>query len=229
MSDQYLWDKSGAPDAETERLERALERLRYKPSEKRKLLMLEATREATRADVSTAAQFTAAHVYAPRRFAPAYAIAATILLAIVAGSLWINMRAPQSLNTQEPQLAATAIAPPEPLPHDNAPDVRSDYPAADVSASDVATPNDAPKHAQTFAASYKPSHKKQSREAFENRLTIAPNRLAHSRRSIKDNDALIVEGERAKEQLVMALFIASEKLNFAQKKIQANKDNVPAS
>ncbi len=223
MSDQYLWDKSGAPDAETERLERALESLRYRPSEKNKTLILEATREATRANVSLPTKFTAAHGYAPRRFAPAYAIAATILLAIVAGSLWINMRAPQSIKTSETQLAATAISPPEHLPHDNAPDVRSDYSAPQA----APTSNDSPKHAPAFAASS--SHKKQSSAAFERRSTIAPDRTANSRRSGSDSDALIVEGERAKERLVMALFIASEKLNFAQKKIQANKDNVPAS
>ncbi len=227
MSDQYLWDKSGAPDAETEKLERVLESLRYRPSEKSKSLILEATRDATRAVVSLAPQSTAAPGYALRRFTPAYAIAATILLAIVAGSLWMKMRAPHSLKTPETHLAATTVSPPEHLPHDNTLDVRSDYSIVDSSAEAAPTPKDSPKHALAFAALS--SHKKQSSAAFERRLTTAPDRVANSRRSIKGDDALIVEGERAKERLVMALYIASEKLNFAQKKSQANKDNVPSS
>ncbi len=220
MSDQYLWDKSGAPDAETERLERSLGSLRFQPSEKSKTLILEATREATRADASLAAQSAAVPSLARRRFAPAFAIAATLLLAIVAGSLWIKMRAPQSLETPERQLAATTILPPDRAPHN-----RSDYPAVNSSAKATATQSYSPKHAQSVA----PPHKKQSIAAFEHGSMPAPNRVANSLRSGKDNDALIVEGERAKEQLVRALYIASEKLNFAQKKIQANKDNVPAS
>lgn len=220
MSDQYLWDKSGAPDAETERLERSLGSLRFQPSEKSKTQILDATRNALHADVSLATQPTVAPVHTPRRFATAFAIAAMLLLAIVAGSLWIKMSAPQSIKTNEPQLAATTILPPDRAPHN-----RSDYPAVNSSAKATATQSYSPKHAQSVA----PPHKKQSIAAFEHGSMPAPNRVANSLRSGKDNDALIVEGERAKEQLVRALYIASEKLNFAQKKIQANKDNVPAS
>lgn len=224
MSDQYLWDKSGAPDAEIEQLERTLGSLRYRPSEKSKTLILDATRDVTRAAVPLATQSTATPSRA-RRFAPAFAIAATVLLAIVAGGLWIKMRAPQSIKTSETQLAATTTLPPAHLSPVNASNVRSDNPAVNVSVKAAATQNDSPKQARTFAS----SHKKQGSIVFARPSTPAPNRVANSPRSGKNNDALVVEGERAKEQLVLGLFIASEKLNFAQKKIQVNKDNVPAS
>ncbi len=222
MSDQYLWDKSGAPDAEIEKLERLLGSLRYRLSENDYAPPFEATRAAA---LPLATQHIAVQAIANSRRVtrfplPAVAIAAMTLLAIVAGGLWIKMRAPESIKTDETQLVATTILPP-----DSAPKIRSNYPAVDFSANVAAAENDSPKHAQTFAS----SHKKQSNAVFERRSQPAPHRIANSLRSGKNNDALTVEGERAKKQLVLALYIASEKLNFAQKKIQVNKDSVPAS
>ncbi len=218
MSDQYLWDKSGAPDEEIEQLERTLGILRYQPSKNTHAPILEATRAAA---LPVAAQSSVKYHYATR-FAPAIAIAATLLLAIIAGNAWLKTRAPQLIKTSEPQLAATnTIAMP-----DKAPSVRPDYSATDFSVNPVtATPNDSSKPARPFAS----PHKSQSRAAVERRLASMPEHSANSRRLGKDNGASRVEGEHAKEQLVLALYIASEKLHFAQKKIQVNKDDVPAS
>jgi hypothetical protein len=217
MSDQYLWDKSGAPDEEIEQLERTLCVLRYQPSKNTRATILDATRAAA---LPVAAQSSVKYHYATR-YAPAFAIAATLLLAIIAGNAWLKIRAPQTIKKSAPQLAATTtIAPP-----DKAPSVQPDYPTTNVSANPVTTTqNNLSKQGQTFAA----PHKSQSRAA-ERRLASMPEHSVNSPRVGKDNDASRVEGERAKEQLVLALYIASEKLHSAQKKIQVNKDDVPAS
>lgn len=77
MNDDYLWDKSGEPDPQIQQLEEILGTLRYQP----KPLAL------------------------PRRrnFAPLLAIAATLLIALLAGGLWLTTRRP------EPSIPQVAI------------------------------------------------------------------------------------------------------------------------
>ena len=68
MNDNYLWDKSGQPDAQIQELEEILGTLRYQP----KPLKL--------AGPSTSRR---------RNYVALLAIAATVLIAVVAGGLWL--------------------------------------------------------------------------------------------------------------------------------------------
>jgi len=226
MSDQYLWDKSGTPDAEIEQLERVLGSLRYRPSENNYAPTLEATRAALPlAAQHIAAQHIAAQSIAnPRRVirfrAPAFAIAATLVLAIVAGSLWLKMHTPQLIDAGDTQSAVTTTA------TDETPEFSHNHTPDNSTASvDVAQANPL-EHTRAVAL----PHKRYSRNVLQRRSTTATtNRVANSIRSGEENESLIAEGERAKTKLVLALHIASEKLHFAQKRIQINKDDVPAS
>jgi hypothetical protein len=90
MNDDYLWDKTGEPDPQIQQLEEILGTLRYQP----KPLML------------------------PRRknYFPLLAIAASILLAIVAGGIWLRVRSrseilPQQAQVKPPTPDVTPVSP----------------------------------------------------------------------------------------------------------------------
>ena len=147
MNDDYLWDKTGEPDPEIQQLEEILGTLRYQP----KPLVL------------------------PRRknYFPLLAIAASILLAIVAGSIWLRVRS----RNEAPQQQATVKTP--------TPDVT---PIAPEKKSAV---NPAP--------------------------AVATNKRRHrSAASVANNKEALM----AKEQLMLALRITSEKLHLVHTKTQ---------
>jgi hypothetical protein len=73
MNDEYLWDKSGKPDPEMEKLEGLLGELRYR-------------RPSTPLPLPQRAP-----VHTRRFFRPAYAAAAAILCAAVIASLWLGL------------------------------------------------------------------------------------------------------------------------------------------
>jgi len=65
MKDDYLWDRSGDPDPEIQRLEEILGTLRYQPKPLQ---------------------------FAPRRnYVPLFAIAATVAIALLTGGLWLRV------------------------------------------------------------------------------------------------------------------------------------------
>jgi len=103
MKDDYLWDRSGEPDPDIERLERVLGRLRHEP---RPLDMPAAL---------------------PRRPPFSYglrAAAAAILLTILGGGMWLAVsRRPTDEDTNNPQLlvASTVLALPGRLRQATAP------------------------------------------------------------------------------------------------------------
>ena len=70
MKDNYLWDRSGEPDSETQHLEEILGTLRYQPQP------LEIP--------------TSLRVRQRRRYVPAMAIAAVFTLFAIALGLWFN-------------------------------------------------------------------------------------------------------------------------------------------
>jgi hypothetical protein len=90
MNEDYLWDKTGEPDAEIELLEQRLGRLKFKrPVEP--LPLPAPSRLPSRLSVS-----------------PALAIAATLLALLLAGGLWLGLR------TQKP-VEQTASGPRPPI------------------------------------------------------------------------------------------------------------------
>jgi hypothetical protein len=80
MNDDYLWDKSGEPDPQIQQLEEILGTLRYQP----KPLNLPHR----------------------RNYFPLLAIAATVLVALVSGVLWLQ------INNREASIPTVAIAQP---------------------------------------------------------------------------------------------------------------------
>jgi hypothetical protein len=164
MNDDYLWDKSGPPDPAVQQLEEILGTLRYQP--KPFEIPLDAP--------------------APRRrnYYPLLAIAATLLLALLAGAIWLQVRTrDERLPEQALVPGASPISPP-PAPEKTipAPEPKKSF---------------APREEQV-AVNYK-------------RRTRTPLMGKRER-----EEALIV-----KEQLMIALRLASEKLNLAQKKTQS--------
>ena len=138
---EYLWDKTGAPDPEIQQLEEILGTLRYQP----KPLQL------------------------PRRrnYFPLLAIAATVLVALLTGGLWLQLR------TDEPPIPAVAIA----------------------------EPVNPPFNPPLFEAPRPPAKR---------------NLIVHNNRNRRERE----EALAAKQQLMFALRLASEKLNTAYRRTQ---------
>ena len=141
MNEDYLWDKSGAPDPEIQQLEEILGTLRYQPQPLR---------------------------VAPRRnYLALLAIAATLLIALLAGGLWLL------LPKQETPIPSVAfVTPATPIPIGDLP-LSLSHPAA-------------------------------------------PKRRPAIRVAKHDNQ----EAVAAKQQLMFALRLASEKLNAAYRRTQ---------
>ena len=96
MNDDYLWDKTGQPDPQIQQLEEILGTMRYQP---KPLVIPEDLRVPQR-----------------KSYLPLVAIAATVLLALLAGGIWLRVR---SRNTTPPQQAS--VEKPTPKPEEQAP------------------------------------------------------------------------------------------------------------
>lgn len=88
MKDDYLWDKTGQPDPEIQKLEEILGTLRYQPKP------LELPEELP--------------VSRRRNYFPLLAIAASLLLALVAAGVWLRVR---NQRTPQPHVAEAASKP----------------------------------------------------------------------------------------------------------------------
>jgi hypothetical protein len=159
MNEDYLWDKSGEPDPQIQELEEILAPLRYQP----KPLELPEEMPATR----------------KRNYVPLLAIAATVLIALLAGAVWLRLR------TEKPAQPEQARSVPAPSVK---PVIKEDPPTP-VVAKNID----------------KPVRKRASK----------PNFTKHERE----------EALAAKEQLMLALRVASEKMKLAQRKTQGASPN----
>jgi hypothetical protein len=176
MNDDYLWDKSGEPDAEVERLERLLGKFHHQPQP---LEMPAPT---------------------PRRMLfPSLAVAAAVALIAVALGVWLNWQ------SQEKEIALTGVGNSSVASREKAPEKPVD--------SKVAKQQDAGSGQQTQDP--KPHRRLPQRQLEASRPLLVT--------------ASMTEEEKAKAQLMLALHIASSKLNLAQKKIQASAASGPRS
>ena len=148
MNDDYLWDKSGEPDPQIQELEEILGTLRYQPQP---LQLPEETSTARR----------------PKYF-PLLAIAATVLVALLTGGLWLQIR------SSEPSIPAVAIA----------------QPAPPIPGPPLSISSDSPRK--------------------------------RTPRRVKDDRQ---EALAAKQQLMFALRLASEKLNAAHRRTQDKRSS----
>jgi len=159
MNEDYLWDKSGEPDPQIQELEEILGTLRYQPKP------FEVPR----------------NVPAPHRRShfPLLAIAATLLVALLAGGIWLRVR---TRNESQPQYV-----------HAPAPRVEDKKIAREPEKTEVLP---------------------------EKRKDIVEVNRKPRKRSVLDKRER-EEALAAKQQLMLALRLASEKLNLAHKKTQS--------
>jgi hypothetical protein len=164
MNENYLWDKSGPPDPEVQKLEEILGSLRYQPKPFE----------------------IPVDVPAPRRrnYYPLIAIAATLLVALLAGAIWLQVR---TRDESLPQQARVPSATPIPEPPVEEKTIPTAEPKKSV----------APRE-ENVAVHYKRRTRSQGLGKREREEALA-----------------------VKEQLMLALRLASEKLNLAQKKTQS--------
>ena len=197
MNEDYLWDKSAEPDPEIEQLEKTLGRLRYKrPAEP---LPLPATsRWSSRLS-----------------FSPALAIAATLLLLLLAGGLWLGLQR-GSNSTEGKNTIATEAAPAEKRSEETASDPRP--PLGPTSLGDERLADAGNKSGTASPITTVPRNKLPRRFSGASQLVARHRETTPSPRQ----EQLAREGEQAKAQLILALHIASDKLSTVQKKIQAN-------
>lgn len=155
MNEDYLWDKSGEPDPQIQELEQILAPLRYQP----KPLELPVVRR--------------------RNYFAWAAIAATLLVALIAGGLWLRSRKQQTpqheIVRSVPSVLQEKETPPQPT---------------------IATNTDLPKTRKPVRR-HKPTLTRQERE----------------------------EALAAKEQVLLALRLTSEKLKLAQRRTQTPSPN----
>jgi hypothetical protein len=199
MNDDYLWDKSGEPDPEIERLEELLGELRYRhPAGE--LLLTE------RAAVASNA----------RRFTLPLAIAASLLFMLMAAGIWfalgsggrretaglaaIDVRQVSAANWPTPKNLA--------LMTEVSKAVEDNKPVQEL----VATAGQ-----RNIGPRRVPAFKRRAATAAGGQIAnlSSPNR----RQRVREDD----EGVAARDQLIQALRLASSKLNLVQKKVQDNK------
>ena len=160
MNDDYLWDKTGEPDPQIQELEEILGALRYEPKP------LQLPNELPRQR---------------RNYFPWLAIAAGVLLAILAGGIWLSTRS----RDDAPQRQAEVT----PL-----------QPVKEVTSSVPKTPerkNESPEEAVAVVHKHRPR----------------PSAPVLSKR--EREEALM-----AKEQVMLALRLTTEKLSLVHKKTQ---------
>jgi len=173
MNEEYLWDKSGEPDPEIQQLEQILGALRHQPKP---------------LDLSDEVQ--------PRsrnRYLPLIAIAATLLIAMIAGALWLRVR-----SKTVPQLNNVRIE--SPKRQQDIPNI-DDKKTNDILATVPGKPNREPRP--------------KVKEVKHSRTLEASNMTAVERQQALE----------AKEQLMIALRLTSEKLNLAHRKAQGASEN----
>ena len=171
MNEEYLWDKSGEPDPEIQELEEILGTLRYQP---KPLELPEVARP----------------VGSNRnRYVPWAAVAATLLLALLAGMIWLRSHN-SGLKRNGEAFTPTPSAPGSSPSREIVPPLKEQRVENELPA---------------------PQHRKQF---------LALHRKPQAVERIPSKEALL-----AKEQLMSALRLASEKLNLAQRRTQGPTPN----
>ena len=156
MNEDYLWDKSGEPDPQIQELEEILAPLRYQP----KPLELPQRKN-----------------YWP------VAIAATVLIALLAGGIWLRLRTQKPAQPEQAKVVPAVPTAPTVTPVSKQPE--------------VAPNTNSSKRPVSRKRNNTPALTKQERE----------------------------EALAAKEQLMLALRLASEKLKLAQRRTQGASPN----
>jgi hypothetical protein len=201
LNGDYLWDRTGEPDPEIQQLEEVLGTLRYQPRPLEILAGVGPRRE--RFSFSGFAS----------SFASRLAIAAAIAVIVLGLGLWIGLQKRSS-----PEFARVERSP-----------ATSSGTTQAIAPVPIA-PNKAGQKAVTAAVDQgdKPRLRKVN-PGLVSRGVVAANANRKRRPAMKDSELAArerKEAEAAKQQLMLALRVASAKLNFAQRKTQGtNSEN----
>jgi hypothetical protein len=181
MNDNYLWDRTGEPDPEIQRLEELLGTLRY---EARPLAIPAAPPARHR-----------------RIFVPTLALAATIALLVLGAGLWFTLGHRRATQPDEAKTrTAQQNANDKPTPGRTITTAKENAPPL---------PNDA------LANAPHPRHR--------NTLARGPRRQSNA--AFPPSDMSANQVAMAKDQLLLALRVASAKLNLAQRRTQTPAPN----
>src|SRR5687768_1815849 len=178
----YLWDRSGEPDEDIQKLEELLAPLAYEP----RPLELPATLQPGRR----------------RNLYPALAIAAAVALAALALGVWLNINRDAAGCPQKAK-----ATPPAAVEKKEGPEV-------------VHVPD---KTVETPKALPKPNRRLVQHSTSPRRNQLAFNRRRDRKSAQQQTEmtaAAALEAEAGKEQLMLALRLASSKLSMAQKRAQ---------
>jgi len=202
-NDDYLWDQSGDPDPEIQKLEQVMGTLRYQP---RPLVIPD--------DVKISRPSF-------RRFGSRLAIAATILLTIGAGALWLSLspkKQSQVANTKATSADGSLKA-----AANITDDVIEEIPKDVQAVAPTPDTNEA-----TIDSGSKPSSR-YNRIPRDRSGQTGPAKERHSKGPgtpvLAANE--LRDAEASKQQLMLALRFASAKLNVALKKTQNPNNRNP--
>jgi hypothetical protein len=190
MNDDYLWDRTGEPDPEIQQLEELLGTLRYQPQP---LELPSGVRPERR-----------------RRFLPPLAIAATIALMMLAAGVWVRFH-----RGQAPASVVTAGGPPAVSGEKNNPGSVVAPPTSGGGNQQLASgPGNRAGDVIGIGTNHRPVAPRHpfAKDANRHGGAVEP----HSDLTAEQRDQAIA----AKGQLMLALRVASAKLNFAQRKTQ---------
>ncbi|HKG15873.1 MAG TPA: hypothetical protein VKB12_21315 [Pyrinomonadaceae bacterium] len=215
MSD-YLWDKSGEPEADVERLEELLGRLRHAGAAPE--LPFEVGAQAAPIELESRAS-TSARNFSPTLFSRTarLAAAAALLLAMLAGAFVMlrtfktgGGRASVNNETQVAQPHTRAPEEAKPREEVRAPEVVSSPPKESATPE---KPQREPLRGNELVVSKPPVIKSQRREPVAGRTTAREVKPASAQGGVFEGGAPDVDSRvRAKEQLVYALRLTSEAL-----------------
>ena len=203
MSDDYLWDRTGEPDPEIQQLEKVLGTLRYEP---RPLVIPPQRQSWFRTSLS-------------RGYAPPLAIAATITVMLLGLGLWLGLQRRQTTEvTKTEDRHSVSNGPVQALtvdPNRNANGNPGQNNNRGTEAASVAS--DQNQVVQPGRHGLNEKMFVRNRGRMRRDPSSAPELAVNELR----------EAEAGKVQLMLALRVASSKLNFAQKKTQGtNTENV---
>lgn len=203
MNEDYLWDKTGEPDLEIERLEASLASLRYKrPAQPLPLPV--ASRPSFRINSTW------------------LAAAAAIALLILAGGLWLALHrydSNEQIKGMADKAAPKTIAPQK--------DVTAPTTTVDGNTSEQVAESKKNNETPERITPTVPGNLNSTSQPVERSQKVAF-RFRNRERVLREEE-MIRKGELAKEQLIKALQITSDKLNAVQKKIQGNQEHNPIS
>jgi hypothetical protein len=198
MKNDYLWDRTGEPDPEIQQLEEVLGTLRYQPQPLELPPGIRPERQ--------------------RKYFPPLAIAAAIALMILAGALWVRVHHSQTPGQREIVKEVTSRG-----REKKNQAMTTASPTSSISNEQIAWgPEQTTAPKQTMKNTYRrPASKRNS-------LASNPNR----RRDVVEPLADLTAEQReevvaAKEQVMLALRLASAKLNLAQRKTQGSPQGTP--